>query len=44
MVDWHWQTGDLVLLDNLRCVHQATGGVEGHRRELERVIADEVWA
>ena len=44
VVDWHWQTGDLVLLDNLRCVHQATGGVEGHRRELERVLADEVWA
>lgn len=44
VADWHWQAGDVVLLDNLRCVHRATGGVEGHRRELERVLIDECWA
>ena len=44
VVDWQWRSGDVVLLDNVRCVHLATGGVEGHRRELHRVLVDGCWA
>ena len=44
VVDWRWRSGDVVVLDNVRCVHRATGGVEGHRRELHRVLVDGCWA
>ena len=40
---WQWRSGDVVVLDNVRCVHRATG-VEGHRRELHRVLVDGCWA
>ena len=35
---WRWEAGDVVLMDNIRCLHCATGGYEGHRRELLRVL------
>jgi alpha-ketoglutarate-dependent taurine dioxygenase len=44
VAEWRWQRGDVVLLDNRRCVHRATRGAGGHRRELERVLADACWA
>jgi taurine dioxygenase len=36
-----WQPGMLVLWDNRRLVHAATGGYEGHRRLLHRITIAE---
>ena len=32
-----WQKDMLVLWDNRSVIHKATGGYEGHRRELHRI-------
>ena len=32
-----WENNMLVMWDNRSVVHKATGGYEGHRRELHRV-------
>ncbi len=32
-----WQNGMLVMWDNRSVIHKATGGYEGHRRELHRI-------
>ena len=37
----HWAPGMLVLWDNRRLVHAATGGYEGHRRLLHRITIGE---
>mmetsp|Transcript_49053 Transcript_49053/g.91276 ORF Transcript_49053/g.91276 Transcript_49053/m.91276 type:complete len:144 (+) Transcript_49053:719-1150(+) len=38
---WQWAAGDVVLMDNHRCLHRATGGCAGARRELWRVLLSE---
>ena len=38
---WAWEAGDIVVMDNHRCLHRATGGYAGARRELWRVLLSE---